>query len=140
MKMTITKTKTMKKRKTRINLGSKLSAYAVAAIGCLLLSVVGGAAPQKDGAYAVIAGTIFRDNGFSLAGAVVTLSKKDAPKVKGLQSVSDSRGEFAFRVSPAPAVYIVKASLKGFQPMEKEVSVAGGERVEVTLSLPSESK
>jgi hypothetical protein len=88
----------------------------------------------------VIAGTVFQDSGFSLAGAHVTLSRKDAPKVKGMQSVSDSRGEFAFRVSPAPAAYVVKASLKGYQPAEREVSVTGEERVEVTLSLPTESK
>ena len=137
----MTKTKTMKTTKMRIRLGNKRAAQVVVAAGCLLaLSVVQGASPQKDGAYAVIAGTIFHDNGFSLAGAAVTLSRKDAPKIKGLQSVSDSRGEFAFRVSPAPAAYVVKASLKGYQPAEKEVSVAGEERVEVTLSLPTESK
>jgi len=110
-------------------------------MGCLLaLSAVPGASLQKNGAYAVIAGTVFHDNGFSLAGAAVTLSRKDAPKIKGLQSVSDSRGEFAFRVPPAPAAYVVKASLKGYQTVEKEVSVTGEERVEVTLSLPTESK
>jgi Carboxypeptidase regulatory-like domain len=140
MKTTMTKTRTKKTKKTRIKLGSKLAAQVVA-MGCLLaLAAVPGASVQKNGAYAVIAGTVFHDNGFSLAGAAVTLSRKDAPKVKGLQSVSDSRGEFAFRVSPAPAAYVVKASLKGYQPAEKEVSVAGEERVEVTLSLPTESK
>ena len=113
----------------------------VAGAACLLaFSVAEGASPQKDRAYAVIAGTVFHDNGFSLPGAAVTLSRKDAPKIKGLQSVSDSRGEFAFRVTPTPAAYIVKASLKGYQPAEKEVSVTGEERVEVTLALPSESK
>ena len=137
----MTKTKRMKTTKTRIKLGSKLGPYVAVAMGCLLLlSGVKAAPPQKDGSYAVIAGTIFRDNGFSLAGAAITLSRKDAPKVKGLQSVSDSRGEFAFRVPPAPAAYVVKALLKGYQPVSKEVSVTGEERVEVTLSLPSESK
>jgi len=88
----------------------------------------------------VIAGTVFRENGFSLAGAAVTLSPKDAAKVKKMQSVSDSRGEFAFRVPARPGAYIIKASLKGFQSAEKEVSLAGEERVEVTLALSSESK
>jgi hypothetical protein len=36
--------------------------------------------------------------------------------------------------------YVVRASMKGFQPAEKEVSVTGEERVEVTLVLSSESK
>jgi len=130
----------MKTTKMRINLGSKLAPYLVVAAACLLLLSVVQGEPQKDRAYAVIAGTVFHDNGFSLAGASITLSRKDAPKVKGLQSVSDSRGEFAFRVPHAPAAYVVKASLKGYQPAEKEVSVTGEERVEVTLSLPTESK
>src|SRR5947209_561758 len=67
--------------------------------GCVLLfAAAEAAASSKDGAYAVIAGTVFRENGFSLAGAAVTLSPKDTAKVKKMQSVSDSRGEFAFRV------------------------------------------
>jgi hypothetical protein len=60
--------------------------------------------------------------------------------MKKLQSVSDSRGEFAFRVPPGAAAYVVRASLKGFQSVEKEASVSGEERVEVTLVLPAESK
>ena len=75
-----------------------------------------------------------------MPGATVTLAVKDAPKVKKLQSVSDPRGEFAFRVPPQPAVYVVRAALKGFQSAEKETSVNGEERVEVTLTLIPESK
>jgi hypothetical protein len=109
--------------------------------GCALL--LGAAArPQarNDAPHAVVAGTVFRENGFSLPGATVTLAVKDAPKVKKLQSVSDAHGEFAFRVAPGAAAYVVKAAMKGFQPAEKEATVAGEERVEVTLVLPSESK
>ena len=61
-------------------------------------------------------------------------------KIKKIESVSDSRGEFAFRVAPVASTYVVKASLKGFQSVEKEASVSGEERVEVTLVLPAESK
>jgi hypothetical protein len=104
-----------------------------------------GAADRSDAPHAVVAGTVFRENGFSLPGASVTLAIKDAPGVpkktaKRLQSMSDSRGEFAFRVPPGAGTYVVKASLKGFQPVEKEASVSGEERVEVTLVLPAESK
>jgi hypothetical protein len=106
--------------------------------GCALLL---NAADRNDAPHAVVAGTVFRENGFSLPGAAVTLTVKDAPKkAKKLQSVSDSRGEFAFRVPPGAAIYVVRASLKGFQPLEKEASVSGDERVEVTLVLPAESK
>jgi hypothetical protein len=103
-----------------------------------------GAADRNDAPHAVVAGTVFRENGFSLPGAAVTLAVKDGPgvpkKMKKLQSVSGGRGEFAFRVSPGAATYVVRASLKGFQSVEKEASVSGEERVEVTLVLPAESK
>jgi len=113
-----------------------------ALLGCALLL---GAADKNEAPHAVVAGTVFRENGFSLPGAAVTLTVKDAPgvpktKAKKLQSVSDSRGEFAFRVPPGAGTYVVRASLKGFQAVEKEASVSGEERVEVTLMLPAESK
>ena len=107
-------------------------------LGCALLLA---AADRNDAPHAVVAGTVFRENGFSLPGATVTLAVKDAAKKpKKLQSVSDGRGEFAFRVPPGAATYVVRASLKGFQAVEKEASVSAEERVEVTLMLPAESK
>lgn len=127
----------------------KLAPLMVTALwGCVLLLLAAGLPPLKgDAPHAVVAGTVFRENGFSLPGAALTLAVKDAPgmpknkkKMKKLQSVSDSRGEFAFRVPPGAATYLVRASLKGFQSVEKEASVAGEERVEVTLVLPDESK
>ena len=118
---------------------SKLAAML---LGCALLL---GAADRNDAPYAVVAGSVFRENGFSLPGAAVTLAVKDEVRVpkrkmKKLQAASDSRGEFAFRVPPGAATYVVRASLKGFQAVEKEASVSGDERVEVTLVLPAESK
>ena len=122
---------------------SKLVPLMAAALwGCALLLC---AADRNDAPHAVVAGTVFRENGFSLPGAEVTLAVKDEPgvpkrKMRKLQSVSDPRGEFAFRVSPGAATYVVRASMKGFQSIEKEASVSGEERVEVTLVLPAESK
>ena len=115
--------------------GSKLAAVA---FGCALL--LAGAQRKNDEAHAVVAGAVFRENGFSLPGATVTLAMKEAPKGKKLQAVSDARGEFAFRVAPGAATYVVRASLKGFQAAEKEAAIGGEERVEVTLVLPAESK
>lgn len=73
-----------------------------AVLGCVLLL---RAADRNEAPHAVVAGTVFRENGFSLPGAAVTLAVKEAPgvstkKMKKLQSVSDPRGEFAFRVPP----------------------------------------
>jgi len=109
------------------------------AAGALLLC----AADRSDAPHSVVAGTVFRENGFSLPGAALTVAVKDlpgAPKMKKIQSVSSPRGEFAFRVPPGAATYVVKASMKGFQSVEKEASVSADERVEVTLVLPAESK
>jgi len=106
----------------------------------LVCGVLSAAAGKKPEAYAVIAGTVFREDGFSLPGAVVTVLPKDAPGRKKLEAVSDARGEFAFRVPAGSAAYVVKAAHKGFQPAEKEASVSGEGRVDVTLILSAESK
>jgi len=118
--------------------GSKLAAVVC---GCaLLVAGISRAQRKNDEAHAVVAGAVFRENGFSLPGATVTLAMKEAPKGKKLQAVSDARGEFAFRVLPGAATYVIKASMKGFQAVEKEAAIGGEERVEVTLVLPAESK
>lgn len=110
----------------------------------LLLCAAGKPQVKNDARHAVVAGTVFRENGFSLPGAAVTLEIQDAPqapkKMKKIQSVSDARGEFAFRVPPGAATYIVRGSMKGFKSVESKASVSGEERVEVTLLLPTESK
>jgi hypothetical protein len=86
-------------------------------------------------------GTVFRDPGFALPNAGVTLTLQGDPKAKKLQqAITSPRGEFAFRVPPTPATYVVRASLKGFQAESKEAMVSGEERVEVTLTLTPESK
>jgi hypothetical protein len=126
MRMTRTRTK-------RTKTGSSLAVLLV----CGLLSSAAGKKPEP---YAVVAGTVFREDGFSLSGASVTLRPKDAPKGKKLEAVSDARGEFAFRVPAGAAVYVVRAARKAFQPVEKEASVSGEGRVDVTLILSAESK
>jgi hypothetical protein len=123
----------MMRKKTRT--GNSTAALAV--LACALLASAAGKKPEP---YAVVAGTVFQENGFSLPGAVVTLLAKGAAKGKKLEAVSDARGEFAFRVAAGAGTYVVKATHKGFQPAEKGALVSGEERVEVTLMLPAESK
>lgn len=111
-----------------------LAGFLAALLGLTLFA----ADPNRE--YAVVAGTVFRENGFSFPGAAVSLSVKDNPKIKPLRAVSSPRGEFAFRVSGA-GTYVVRAVMKGFEPAEKEVVIsAAGERNEVTLILAAESK
>jgi hypothetical protein len=91
--------------------------------------------------YAVVGGTVFRDPGYALADAKVALLSAAGPKPKKLQeSTSNYRGEFAFRVPAREARYVVKASMRGFRPDEKEAAITGQEHVDVNLVLVPESK
>ena len=103
--------------------------------------------PGASLAYAVVGGTVFRDSGFPLADAEVTLEVAVADtstpksKAKKLKTLSSPRGEFSFRVPPVPGKYRVAVSAKGFQAAEKVVQIEGGtERVDATFSLSTESK
>jgi hypothetical protein len=133
-----------RKRKKRIGNrktpGSRLIALlALVCVGAGLSTAGGKKKPLES--YAIVAGTVFREPGFALPEANVILMLKGDPKAKKLQqAVTSPRGEFAFRVPPSPATYIVKAVLKGFHPEEKEASVSGEERIEVTFVLAPESK
>jgi hypothetical protein len=89
---------------------------------------------------AVIAGTVFRDPGFALPGAELTLTVTTppagakAPKKKKIRS--DARGEFAFAVPPAAAEYVVEASAPGFQSERKPAVLHGGpERLDLYFTL-----
>lgn len=102
------------------------------------------AGPRKAQAHALIAGTIFRETGLSLAGAEVTLTQagdsQAKRKFRPMQAVSDARGEFAFRVPPQPAQYRLSVRAAGYLPEEKLVAVAGEERVDAFFRLRPASK
>lgn len=107
----------------------------------LTLGPLTAAPDKKIVPHAVVAGTVFRDPGLALPGATVVLMRKDDPKAKKLQeAISNYRGEFAFQVPATEAAYIVRATLKGFHPEEKEAVITADERIEVTLVLVPESK
>jgi hypothetical protein len=110
----------------------------------VLLAVAGSVSAQpkrQPQAYAIVAGTVFHDPGLALPGAKVVLTMRGDLKAKKLQEAeTNSRGEFAFRVPPADATYIVKASLKGYVPGEKEAAVSGEMRVDVNLLLEPQPK
>jgi hypothetical protein len=97
----------------------------------------------KEEAYAVIAGTVFQDSGYSLRGAEVSLDPDPTvnpkPKLKIRRMTASARGEFAFRVPPGPMKYTVRAKAARFQPEEKTISVAGDERLDVFFTLKPEA-
>jgi Carboxypeptidase regulatory-like domain len=105
----------------------------------------GGSKKKAPEPYGLVGGTVFRDPGFALPGAEVTLSPDPAPGqaapiIKKLTANSDSRGEFVFRVPTAAMRYTVRVSLKGYSPRQKTVSIEGEQRVDATFTLQPESK
>ena len=133
------KTKKRRKRKKRIGISLLLSLIAA-----LPLAEAGKKTAEPE-SYALVSGTVFRDPGFALPNATVILTPNPPPqrppmKIKKLQTVCNTRGEFVFRVPTASMRYTLKAAAKGYHEEEKSVDVEGEARVEVTLSLREESK
>jgi hypothetical protein len=133
-------TTSKKKKKTRKRMNGSRFCFVLA-----MLASVDGSLPAQQKiqpqAYAVVAGTVFHDPGLALPGAKVVLTLRGDVKRKKLQEAeTNSHGEFAFRVPPTDATYIVKASIKGYLPDEKEAAVSGEVRVDVNLLLEPQPK
>jgi len=100
--------------------------------------------PPLD-SYALISGSVFKESGYALPDAAVTLlpeppSGSAAVKVPKMEMLSDARGEFIFRVPPSPMSYTIVVAAKGYQSLRKSVSVEGETRIEVTFPMERESK
>ena len=129
---------TKKKKRNPTKIGNKLAVRL--AVSLAVLSAYGMLAADKKraptAATAVVAGTVFREPGFALPGAEVTLAPEKAPpKVKRLKAVSDARGEFAFHVPAEEARYTVVVKANGFESQEKTAAVSGEVRFDVFFQL-----
>lgn len=116
---------------------------AVLALALFGICALGGEkrAPAEP---TIVAGTVFREPGFALPNAEVTLRVAKAPegvKVAKSQTVaSNFRGEFSFRVPAARAEYVLSVKAAGLVPEEKAVVVgADPERLEIYLTLKPEA-
>ena len=116
---------------------------AVAVLACLTLPPGAPGSSQRpkraQETYAILAGTVFQEDGRVLPGAQVTV-KPDPEggarsRLKPLTAASDSRGEFAFRVPAAPMRYTVNVKAAGFRTQEKTVSISAEERVDVFFQM-----
>jgi hypothetical protein len=110
-----------------------------------MLSVQAAKKKTVPEASSLIAGTVFSASGYALPDAGLSLTPDPAPdsaplKIKKLQAVANSRGEFAFHVPPSAMHYILSASAKGYRGAQKPVVVQGEDRVDVTFQLDPESK
>ena len=114
---------------------------AVVVTFCLLVPGVARAEKRKSKAVAqaVLAGSVFREDGFLLRGARVLVTNLDRPKEKK-ETTTDVQGEFAVRVPAGKARYSIEVSSDGFRSEKKTVEIAGDERVDLTFHLSSSSK
>jgi hypothetical protein len=141
------------RKKTRKRSGAKAAvriaraiAWAFVLVGLLGVAAVPGAAKKKDKqpSFALIAGTVFRDSGFALPGAEVSVKplpeEAPKPKIQSVKTMSDPRGEFAIRVPAVPMRYTVRVKAPGFREQSKPVSISGDERVDVFFHMEAELK
>ena len=117
-------------------IGSNL---VILALGAAFCSTSGQAQRRIEAPHAIVAGTVFHEPGFALAGAhVVLTSIPDAgssAKPQTQKAVTGERGEFAFRLPPTEAHYKISVAAKHFTGQEKTVEVRGEEQVETTFLL-----
>jgi hypothetical protein len=96
-------------------------------------------AQPGQASYAVVAGTVFQEDGRLLRGAQVSVKPDPGggtpPRGKPLTTSTDQRGEFAVRVPAVPMRYTLVVKAPGFRVQEKAVSVTGDERVDVFFQM-----
>jgi hypothetical protein len=107
--------------------------------------VARGADPAKTKPYALIFGTVFDANGRALYAVKVKIRRaSDKDKKNRWELYSNRSGEFAQRVPPGPADYVVWADIKGYnlddgrrlRPGEEvKVHIDGDERSDISLHL-----
>jgi hypothetical protein len=93
--------------------------------------------PKNDEPYALIFGTVLGPDSRPIQGVTIKIRSTDKKKPRW-EHTSDRRGEFARRVPPGPADYVVWADLKDKQAAENTavtVHIAGDERHDIILHL-----
>jgi hypothetical protein len=98
---------------------------------------------KPDQPYALIFGTVWGPDNHPLYGVKVKVRRVDQKKVHW-ELFSDHNGEFALRVRPGPADYLVAADLKNYKSLtgkelhqdgEVKVHVDNDERQDLSLHL-----
>jgi hypothetical protein len=106
---------------------------------CALAAVMAGAlekGPKPGEPYALIFGTIYGPDQRPVQGVKIKFRRTDEKTKR--ERVSDSRGEFALRVSPGPAEYIIWPDLKDREAAEKsavKITIEKDERRDISLHL-----
>src|SRR5262245_29151204 len=129
-------------REKKMRKRTSKSSWTPAALLLVLALTAGSAGAQRAGRRqkppagnpAVIAGSVFREDGFSVRGARVLVLNSVRPKERK-ETTTDLQGEFAVRLPAGKASYAVEVSAEGFTPGRKTVEIAGDERVDLTFHL-----
>jgi PEGA domain len=129
----------------RLTSSSTLITLAISvSLGFLPLLLLGADKKKQAEPFALLMGTCFNEQGFSLPGAkvMVELASEPAVKVKKKKwdMVSSPRGEFAVRLPAGQHTFRVAVSKEGFKPAEKKVSFESDERQDIMFSLEPEPK
>ncbi len=102
----------------------------------LLLSSAIPLLAQRQDAYALIAGSVFRESGHAFPGVEVKLAPAQKSKKFKPQSVRTTpRGEYAFRLPAEAMDYEVSVAVSGYRPESKRVKIVGDERVDENFLL-----
>jgi carboxypeptidase family protein len=88
----------------------------------------------KPAEYALIKGSVFREDGFSVRGARVSCRRTSDAKPRW-ETISGEGGEFAFRLPAGKMQYIIAVELSGFLPASKSVDIAKDERQDISIVL-----
>jgi len=109
----------------------------VIALFAITASAQDSPAKPKPKPYALLFGTIWDAHDHPAYGVTIHIRRADKKRAQWTLS-SDHQGEFAQRVPPGTADYIVWADLKqkkGARPVETKVHVDNDERVDFSLHL-----
>ena len=89
--------------------------------------------------FSLLKGTVFTSEGRSFQGAKVTVVRVDIDvkqqKKSRKDGISDSQGEFAFRLDVGPAQYHLTVEAPGFPKQERDVSIWRDEHTDVSIVL-----
>lgn len=92
-----------------------------------------------EGSIAFIRGSVFNQEGRSMAGAKIELAKiqEDGSTKKIDGRVTNETGSFVFRLTPDPAKYRVTVKLANAEPLTQDVEIDGAAVYRVALSVPA---
>jgi len=133
-------------RPSALRLRSRLHPALLGVALCFAWLSAAAAVPQKDSHqkdYALIYGTVWGPEGLPVYGVKIKIRRADQKKPKW-ELYSDHQGEFAQRVPPGPADYVVWADLKGFKTRynrhlqpgdEVKVHISNDERQDIGVHL-----